>query len=132
MKKNGRTWLAVLGPLCLGIFLALVFLFNYLGKNKAIVTVKNRSGRDLTGAQLRISSLPAEQEVGEIKDGDSALVQFERFGDGHYVFTGQFRDGKAMRDSGGYLTSGSSYKDNIVVKARNDSLVAEFHQVGYK
>jgi transglutaminase-like putative cysteine protease len=116
----------------LGVATALVFLANYLTKNKAIVTIKNQSGYDLVGGQLRISSQPKEQEVGEIKDADSAKVQFEKFGDGHYEFTGQLRNGKAMRDSGGYLASGASYKDIIVIKARNDSLVAEFRQVVYK
>ncbi len=132
MRKNSRTLLAVLAPLGLGVSMALVFLANYLTKNKAIVTIRNESGYDLVGSQLRISSQPKEQEAGEIRNGDSAKVQFEKFGDAHYEFTGQFRDGRAMRDSGGYLTSGSSYKDNILIRSRNDSLVAEFRQVVFK
>ena len=129
MIKNSRTWVAVLGPLLLGVVLALVFLFNYLTKNKAIVTIRNQSGLVMVGGQLRMTSQPKEQEVGEVGVGDSAKIQFEKFGDGHYQFTAQFRDGKSLRDSGGILTSGSSYKDNILVKARGDSLVVEFRQV---
>lgn len=132
MKRNSRTLLAVLGPLGLGIITAMVFLANYLTKNRAIVTIKNQSGYDLVGGQLRITSLPKEQEVGAIGKNDSVKILFEKFGEGHYEFVGQFRDGKAMRDSGGYLTSGTSYKDVILIKARNDSLVAEVRQVVFK
>jgi hypothetical protein len=132
MKQKSRTLLAVLVPLGLGIVTALLFLVNYLHKNRAIVTIKNQSGYDLIGGQLRITSQPKEQEVGAIGNNDSAKVQFEKFGDGHYEFAGQFRDGKTMRDSGGYLTSGASYKDVILIKARKDSLVAEVRQVVFK
>jgi hypothetical protein len=132
MKKNSRTLLAVMLPLGLGVITALLFLANYLTKNRAIVTIRNQSGYDLAGGQLRISSQPKEQEVGGIGNNDSAKIQFEKFGEGHYEFVGQFRDGKTMRDSGGYLTSGASYKDVILIKSRNDSLVAEFRQVVFK
>src|SRR4051794_3208071 len=106
MNRKNRTWLAVVGPLLLGVTAALVFLAFYLHKNKAVVTIRNRSGLDLQGAQLSITSLPKEQEVGEIKAGDSAKVVFENFGDGEYVFAGQFKDGKSMQGSGGRLSSG--------------------------
>ncbi|HKP95624.1 MAG TPA: hypothetical protein VJ385_07695 [Fibrobacteria bacterium] len=115
----------VLAPLVLGIATALAFLFHYLGKNRAVVTIRNRTGYDLVGGQLRISSQPKEQEVGEIKDGDSAKVLFERFGDGHYIFAGQFKHGKTLQDSGGSVASGASYKDEILLESRNDTLVAE-------
>lgn len=132
MVKKNRALLAVLGPMGLGIATALIFLAVYLGKNKSIVTIKNETGLDLMGGQLRITSLPKEQEVGEIKSNDSAKVQFEKFGDGRYVFSGQFKGGKTMLDSGGYVTSGASYKDVILLKTRNDSLVADFRQKFYK
>src|SRR4051794_13843901 len=128
MAGKNRALIPVLAPLALGIVTALAFLFHYLGKNRALVTIQNRTGIDMMGGQLRITSLPKEQEVGEIKAGDSAKVLFESFGDGHYVFTGQFQNGKAMQDSGGQVKSGASYRDEILLRSCNDTLVAEVSQ----
>lgn len=132
MAIKNRALIPVLAPLLLGVAAALVFLIHYLGKNKAIVTIRNKTGMDMMGGQLGISSLPKDQEVGEIKDQDSAKVLFERFGDGHYVFAGQFKGGRTMADSGGNVASGASFKDEIVLDLRNDSLVAAFHQNAVK
>ena len=126
MALKNRALIPVLAPLLLGIAAALVFLVHYLEKNRAIVTIRNRTGLDLMGGQLGISSLPKDQEVGEIKDQDSAKMLFERFGDGHYVFAGQFKGGRTMADSGGYVASGASFKDEIVLAMRNDTLLATF------
>lgn len=132
MALKNRALIPVLAPLVLGSVAALVFLFTYLGKDKAIITIRNRTGMDLMGGQLSLTSLPKEQEVGEIKNQDSAKVQFEKFGNGHYVFSGQFKGGKSMLDSGGRVTSGISYKDEIILSARNDSLQAVFNQNAIK
>lgn len=121
-----RSLLAVFIPMGLGITTAMVFLFHYLHGNKAIVTIRNATGSDMIGGQLRISSLPNDQEAGDIRDGDSAKVRFERFGDGYYLFSGQFRNGESVRDSGGQVFAGKSSSNEIILGSRNDSLFVEF------
>ncbi|MDQ3003102.1 MAG: hypothetical protein M3Y08_17800 [Fibrobacterota bacterium] len=119
---------SVFGPLTLGITATLVFLFVYTSKNKAAVTIRNKTGMDIYSGQLKISSLPNEQEIGEIRNGDSAVVQFESFSDGHYVLHTVFKNGKTHKDSGGYVTHGTSFQDEIVLEAHADSIGMKLKQ----
>jgi hypothetical protein len=128
MSRKNKALLPVLAPFVLGLVVALAFLVHYLNKNRAVVIVRNATGRDMMSGQLSLSSLPKEQEVGEIAAGDSAKVLFESFGAGHLVFTGQFKGGTAMRDSGADLAAGASYRIEVRLENRADSLVAGFSQ----
>jgi hypothetical protein len=128
MSAKNKALIPVLAPFLLGLAVALLFLVHYLHKNKALVTVRNSTGRVLMNSQLSLTSLPKEQEVGEIPAGDSAQVLFEGFGAGHLVFTGQFRGGAALRDSGAELASGASYRVEVALEERADSVTVRFSQ----
>jgi hypothetical protein len=105
-----------------------VFLVLYLGKNKATVTIINKSGIDLIEGQLKISSLATEQETGPIRNGDSAVLSFQGFSEGEYVLSVKPQAGKAVRASGGYLTRGTNFKDRIYIETVSDSLRIRFDQ----
>jgi hypothetical protein len=120
--------ISVFGPLTLGIVATLVFLVFYTSKNTAAVTIRNRTGMDIYSGQLKISSQSNEQEIGEIRNGDSTVVRFERFSDGHYVLQTIFKNGISHKDSGGYLADGKSFRDEIVLDSRNDSISMTINQ----
>lgn len=119
---------SVFGPLIGGIAATLIFLAVYTSKNTAAVTIRNRTGLDIYSGQLKISSLSNDQEIGEIRNGDSTVVKFERFSDGHYVLHAIFKNGKSHKDSGGYVTHGMSFQDEIILETLGDSVGMKINQ----
>ena len=122
MANSKRTLWPFIVPLALGLVSALVFLVVYLNRDKAELTLRNKTGMAVLGGEADISSLGRPQEFGGLKNNDSAVCEFKSFGDGAYVVTVRFADGTSLTDSLGTLASGEIRKDEIVLGKKDDAL----------
>ncbi|GEM_PF-4185960 len=126
-KKN-RTLLAVLGPLFLGIILAMIFLVNYLTKKTVILTIHNHTGMDIQGSGIRLGSEAKEEEVGPIADKDSTVFQFRNGGSGTYFLAGKLKNGTEFSVSGGQAgkAKSKSVRDGLVLGMQGDTVTGTF------
>ena len=128
MQKKTRTMLAVAAPLVLGLATALIFLAFYLNRNSVILTIRNRTGMDILGGGIRLSSQPKEEELGPVPDNDSARIIFRDVGDGEYVLNGKLKNGTEFRISEGHVTHGADRKDELVLEMKGDSVTGTLKQ----
>ena len=124
-KKNLTLW-AVLGPLTLGLSLALIFLTNYLSKKTVIITIHNRTGVDVQGGGIRLSSEPSDEEIGPIPDKDSTVFQFRHGGSGTYFLAGKLKSGADFKVTGGLVPKGKTARDGLVLEMQGDSVTGRF------
>lgn len=129
-----KTLIAVLGPLCLGILLALAFLFNYISKKAVILTIRNETGVGLQGGGVQLASELKEEEIGPIAAGDSIVFQFRNGGSGEYTLTGKRVDGIEFTVKGGLVPKGKPARDRLVLEMEGDStarrVVGRFERTG--
>jgi hypothetical protein len=116
-----KTLIAVFGPLCLGILLALAFLFNYLSKKSVILTIRNATGVGLQGGGVLLASELKEEEIGPIAAGDSVVFQFRDGGSGEYTLTGKLVDGLEFTVKGGLVPKGKPARDRLILELEGDS-----------
>jgi hypothetical protein len=124
-NKKKTLW-AVLAPLLLGIITASLFLAHYLTKKTVSLTILNRTGVDMQGGGIRISSEPKEEEVGPIAANDSTLFIFRNGGSGEYHLSGKLKSGKDFTVSGGHVSEGRHARDAVVLEMRGDSVTGAF------
>ncbi|MEO6097062.1 MAG: hypothetical protein ABIW76_15845 [Fibrobacteria bacterium] len=129
-----KTLIAVFGPLCLGILLALAFLFNYISKKAVILTIANETGVGLQGGEVLLASELKEEEIGPIAAGDSIVFQFRNGGWGEYTLTGKLVDGFEFTVKGGRVPKGQPARDHLVLEMEGDStarrVAGRFAQAG--
>jgi hypothetical protein len=116
-----KTLIAVFGPLCLGILLALAFLFNYLSKKSVILTIRNETGVGLLGGGILLASELKEEEIGPIAAGDSIVFQFRNGGSGEYTLEGKLVDGAEFTVKGGLVPKGKPARDRLILELAGDS-----------
>jgi|GEM_PF-3790101 len=128
MSERKKNLTPVLIPLALGIFLALGFLVYFMsGNNKAVLTVINRTGTTLETVEAGITSLSGTQNLGFLKDGDTVINEFKRFGDGAFVIRMKPVDGEIFSDTLGVLRGREDSRGEIVLEMRSGIPVADFN-----
>lgn len=119
--NNKKTLIAVLGPLSMGILLALGFLYYYLSKKSVILTIRNDTGVALQGGEVLLASELKAEEIGPISAGDSIVFRFSNGGSGEYTLTGKRVDGAEFTVKGGLVPEGKSARDRLVLVMEGDS-----------
>lgn len=98
----------------------IAFVFKIVvDPNTAELTVENKSAFVIETANIKLCE--NDQQIKHLDPGKSASVVFDEFGECHYTVTVYFEDGSQLAIEIGYITSGSNFKDRVIVE--DDKLV---------
>ncbi len=100
----------------------------YVYKDGATIQIKNNTSEVLIGGELEISTQGIKKEIGQLEIGGTTKLHFRNFTDGEYLFFGKFESGKTVRYSGGYVTHGMSFDDEINLSQEGDLIKISIFQ----
>lgn len=82
--------------------------------NTAELAVENESNFLIETADIKLCEIG--KQIKQLEPGKSASVKFDNVGECHYSVNVNFEGGKALSTEVGYITSGSDFKDSVVVE----------------
>jgi hypothetical protein len=126
--KNLKRYVALQKFWAISCFAGFSLLVSCTTKNDATVQIKNKTNEVMLGGDLEVSSQGRKKTFGRIEINGSTKLSFRNFTDGEYLFYGKFESGKTVRDSGGYVTHGLNFDDEIVLSQDGDSIKISIHQ----
>lgn len=93
--------------------------------NTAEIIFENKS--NLIADVIDVRLCETNQQIKSIDPGKSASVIFNVSGDCHYTISVSFNSGTSLNTETGYVTSGSNFKDTIVIE--DNRLVESDHTI---